>query len=156
MEIRTITNFYTPFSAVDQKSAEPYSGCWFFLRGNESHTLHNRLILTSTTTLPSKSHPRKSIVHQQTKRSYHYLISFLFSLLHLRRTPPVKHWNSPLPSLLLFFSSFFSFTTMAAAVTAAVSFPSSKSSSLPSRTSIISPEKFTFKKVMFYGHDRVI
>ncbi|KAF5735950.1 ferredoxin--NADP reductase leaf isozyme chloroplastic isoform 1 [Tripterygium wilfordii] len=35
---------------------------------------------------------------------------------------------------------------MAAAVTAAVSFPSSKSTSLPTRTSITSPERITFKK----------
>ncbi|KAF5753044.1 ferredoxin--NADP reductase leaf isozyme chloroplastic-like isoform 1 [Tripterygium wilfordii] len=35
---------------------------------------------------------------------------------------------------------------MAAAVTAAVSFPSSKSTSLPTRISVISPERITFKK----------
>lgn len=39
---------------------------------------------------------------------------------------------------------------MAAAVTAAVSFPSSKSSSLPTRTSLISPERITLKKVPLY------
>lgn len=37
---------------------------------------------------------------------------------------------------------------MATAVTATVSFPSSKSSSLSSRTSIISPERISFKKVI--------
>ncbi|KAH0973538.1 hypothetical protein GBA52_025694 [Prunus armeniaca] len=42
---------------------------------------------------------------------------------------------------------------MAAAVTAAVSFPSSKSSSLPSRTSIISPDRITLKKVPLYYRD---
>ncbi|XP_050375688.1 ferredoxin--NADP reductase, leaf isozyme, chloroplastic [Argentina anserina] len=36
---------------------------------------------------------------------------------------------------------------MAAAVTAAVSFPSSKSSTLPTRTSLICPERITLKKV---------
>ncbi|XVF59781.1 hypothetical protein PTKIN_Ptkin07bG0303600 [Pterospermum kingtungense] len=37
-----------------------------------------------------------------------------------------------------------------AAVTAAVSFPSTKSTCLPTRTSIISPERITFKKVPVY------
>ncbi|XP_022740307.1 ferredoxin--NADP reductase, leaf isozyme, chloroplastic-like isoform X2 [Durio zibethinus] len=40
-----------------------------------------------------------------------------------------------------------------AAVTAAVSFPSTKSASLPTRTSIISPERITFKKVPVYYRD---
>uniref|UniRef100_A0A803NGX6 Ferredoxin--NADP reductase, chloroplastic n=1 Tax=Cannabis sativa TaxID=3483 RepID=A0A803NGX6_CANSA len=39
---------------------------------------------------------------------------------------------------------------MAAAVTAAVSFPSSKSTSLPTRTSIITPDRITLKKATFY------
>ncbi|CAN6541526.1 unnamed protein product [Malus baccata var. baccata] len=42
---------------------------------------------------------------------------------------------------------------MAAAVTAAVSFPSSKSSALPTRTSIISPDRITLKKVPLYNNN---
>ncbi|MBA0590371.1 hypothetical protein Gorai_019079 [Gossypium raimondii] len=40
-----------------------------------------------------------------------------------------------------------------AAVTAAVSFPSTKSTSLPARTSIASPDRITFKKVPVYYRD---
>ncbi|KAG6620953.1 hypothetical protein I3842_Q049300 [Carya illinoinensis] len=42
---------------------------------------------------------------------------------------------------------------MATAVTSTVSFPSSKSASLPSRTSIISPERISFKKVPLHYRD---
>ncbi|KAJ0041404.1 hypothetical protein Pint_28451 [Pistacia integerrima] len=42
---------------------------------------------------------------------------------------------------------------MATAVSAAVSLPSSKSTSLPTRTSAISSERITFKKVPFYYRD---
>lgn len=71
---------------------------------------------------------------------------------------PLKHPTSPSPipstiplhliSLLYYFPSPF-ITEMAAAVSAAVSLPSSKSTSLASRTSIISPEKVCFNKVHF-------
>ncbi|KAH9662729.1 Ferredoxin--NADP reductase leaf isozyme 1 [Citrus sinensis] len=40
-----------------------------------------------------------------------------------------------------------------AAVSAAVSLPTSKSTSLPTRTSIISPDRITFRKVPFYYKD---
>jgi len=40
-----------------------------------------------------------------------------------------------------------SFYNMAAAVTAAVSFPASKSTSLPTRTSVTAPDRILFKKV---------
>ncbi|KAH1082006.1 hypothetical protein J1N35_021767 [Gossypium stocksii] len=40
-----------------------------------------------------------------------------------------------------------------AAVTAAVTFPSTKSTSLPARTSIVSPDRITFKKVPVYYRD---
>uniref|UniRef100_A0A2P2MHH6 ferredoxin--NADP(+) reductase n=1 Tax=Rhizophora mucronata TaxID=61149 RepID=A0A2P2MHH6_RHIMU len=42
---------------------------------------------------------------------------------------------------------------MASAVTAAVSFPSTKSTSLPSRAAIISPERITLKKVPVHYRD---
>ncbi|KAL0332749.1 UNVERIFIED_CONTAM: Ferredoxin--NADP reductase, leaf-type isozyme, chloroplastic [Sesamum calycinum] len=44
-------------------------------------------------------------------------------------------------------------TNMAAAVSAAVSLPSSKSTSLASRTSIISPERINFNKVPLYSRN---
>ncbi|KAJ6398328.1 hypothetical protein OIU77_019181 [Salix suchowensis] len=75
---------------------------------------------------------------------------------------PLFHTSVPnktsLSFLLFFFTSSFSSltisTAMAAAVTAAVSFPSStKSTSLSSRTTLIAPERITLKKVPVYYRD---
>ncbi|KAK7406822.1 hypothetical protein VNO78_08455 [Psophocarpus tetragonolobus] len=49
--------------------------------------------------------------------------------------------------------SFSSFYNMAAAVTAAVSFPVSKSTSLPSRTSIVATDRIAFNKVSLQHRD---
>ncbi|CAL5369085.1 unnamed protein product [Camellia sinensis] len=116
----------------------------------ETYRLRIFLILTPSTALAFQSPPPNPIqIHNSlsTQNPIPTLSLFFNFPLH-------KQHILSLICIPIIFSLFISFfiqhhnsTNMAAAVSAAVSLPSSKSSSLPTRTSLISPDRINFNKV---------
>ncbi|KAK7367287.1 hypothetical protein VNO80_09296 [Phaseolus coccineus] len=92
-------------------------------------------------------HCLTNLIHPILKSSVQPEITTLASLILFLF---ILHCTHTISSLSLSVSSFYN---MANAVTAAVSFPASKSTSLPTRTSVTAPDRILFKKLSLQYRD---